>query len=773
MSDSAAATAEAQFRAQAAALAQALRQADETASVAPTSPHDTYRQLCFDDPVVSAAACQALAKALLASNNNNKKNERLALSNRLVAGVAQLLQQTTSQNDEAVTADTTMTSLLNPPPAVPSTSSSAGGYTLLAWTVYGHLPLMILLSDHLAAASAWMGSFRAPPKQVLSQDDDSVPLDNANVQEHAEALRKREQAEEAETSAVPKKDKNDDDNNNNTDEMDHDSLQEVWAAESDPSDYDYGTEPSPNQRLAELEAWTDDAFCVDPTELSQPLSDTTWLHVAETVTFLLQQLKYSTALVGITMSTWKQCQISAKLTQCTLALLLPFTLQSTPLLSQCPENHWQQLALQPLHAFRDAVEEHPAALLDDYLNLLVLLLQAHHASSSSGAATTRPTKIAPATLVGLGALATLCNATLDKKDVARTELVRETMLRVADDLTTVLEMVDDDDPVVPWTFLSLWHVLSTWQHGPGLTNAQAQVLLQSGLVRQWMMTWQEQKKRQSDNTKKSLLQTEMERSILHLVCAAPTTIGKYAWRFSQFAGHVTTVSTTSGNHSWEHVVLWNLVGSRLADIAGSGGLVSLKKTGTTAARPAPTESKCRQQAVESFQTLCQGISQTLSSWKDRRMQQESGGSSEHEPPIEDDTKQLLECFHAIVNALSIPLVRELFLEKFVTTAGFDAADVLAPIRKLIVSWPSPKSHEDTKENNAAEESPESETITDKGEKLTSDDDDGEVARPKRRRGRTEEEDEAVASLRKSIKVLQSTLDLAGQSGSGRFSSKAD
>ena len=155
------------------------------------------------------------------------------------------------------------------------------------------------------------------------------------------------------------------------------------------------------------------------------------------------------------------------------------------------------------------------------------------------------------------------------------------------------------------------------------------------------------------------------------------------------------------------------------------------------------------------------------------MQQEGSLSSEHESQIEEDTKQLLESFHAIVNALSNVFVRGLFLEKFITTDGFDASEVLAPIRKLIVSWPSPKSHEDTKENNTTEESPQgSMTRRDKEEKSISDDD-GDAARPKRRRGRAEEEDEAVAGLRKSIKVLQSTLDSAGRSSSGRFSSKAD
>ena len=452
---------------------------------------------------------------------------------------------------------------------------------------------------------------------------------------------------------------------------------------------------------------------------------------------------------------------------------MPFTLQTTPLLAQYPDTHWQQLALQPLHALRDAVEEHPTALLGEYLNLLVLLLQAHHASSQK--ATGPSTKVAPATLVGLGALAALCNASLEKPD-ATLKSLRETILRVADDLTTVLEMAAANDSVVPWTLLSVWQVLSSSSSSPrgqDLSNAQAQILLQSGLIRQWMVTWQQQQQ-QDGNEKKNLLQTEMERSILHLVCAAPTTIGKYAWRFAEFAGAVAAAPSPE-NGMLNDVFLWNLVGCHLAEIAGGGGFVSLKKTSGATQRPAPTASTCRQRCVDAFRMQGQVIVETLSSWKDRRNQQKFG-SNEEDSEVGDDAKQILQSFHAIVDALSIPLIRKLFLEIFVTTEGFDVASTLAPIRKLLVSWPSPKSHEDTKENNVGDETPESSTaVFTKADKPSEDgeDDADNVTRPKRRRGRTEVEDELVAALRKSIKVLQSTLDCGGQASSTRFSSKAD
>jgi uncharacterized protein len=61
--------------------------------------HDTYRQLCHDDPIVSAAGCRLLARALrqqktkqLSSSSSSSDNSnKYALSERLVEGLQQLL----------------------------------------------------------------------------------------------------------------------------------------------------------------------------------------------------------------------------------------------------------------------------------------------------------------------------------------------------------------------------------------------------------------------------------------------------------------------------------------------------------------------------------------------------------------------------------------------------------------------------------------------------------------------------------------------------------
>ena len=769
---------EARFRAQAAALAEALRQTEATRPTVHLVVEDTYRQLCFDEPLVTAPDCSALAKALVDESSS------YALSNRLVNGVSYLIRQrNVEHNINNVTTTTTTTtsndeeSLINPVQSTTSSeSSSPSGYAHIGWTVYGELPLLMLLSDHLTEARALMGSFRAP---VTTQDDPEQveeALNKAAAQEQTRATVEQASIE----TPVPLAD--------NTD------TEEVWAAESDPSDYDFGT-TTPAERLTELENVDEDAwispFSVEPADLSEPLSDTTWSHVADAVTYLLQHLNYSGCLAGLMVqqstqqqSSWKKLQVTQKLTQLCLTLLLPSAMKS-PLFREYPEAHWQQLALTALHAFRDAVEQEQqrvttttdtsllSSLLDEYVNLLVLLLQADQLAPSLPPkdSSSSTTVIAPATLVGLGALSSLCQSRgwegqQQSSKVLVVRGVRETIFRVADDLAHILELQQGASTtasentataVIPWTFLPIWQVLYNQQkHVSPLTATQAQILLQSGMVRQWMLLWQA--------LRSPPLRTAMEQALWNLCCVSPTLLGKYVWRFAGFAAHVTTESLPTAVSDTSAMFGWNLLGIHLAEqaAAGGAGLVRLNKNNEDS-RPAPTVAVCTKQSIQSFRDMIQTIVEYLVAWKGRR-DGEVQDTTDSEVP--EETKQDFENFLAVVKSLSIPLVQQLFLERLVQPDnGFDITTTVAPIRKILVAWPSPKSDEDSKkklfiakvdhdEQQAKEEKPSD-----------------NMERPKRKRGRRQVEDEMVAALRKSLKVLQSTLESSGSDF--RFSSKAD
>jgi hypothetical protein len=741
---------EARFRQSgAAALAAVLREKQDAPPQAP-SVEETYRSLCYDDPIVSSSGCQALAQAL-----GQQRPRKLALSNRLVHGVQHLCHRMTPASASAPAAppsetetDEVPTSLLDPT----TTGDASSAYAALAWVVYGQVPLRILLSDSLTEATSYLGSFRGSPA-VSTEDSppdeasENRPVEGNNpAQEEAPAV--ASSAEEGPESTAA----------NIVVES-----EEVWATESDPSDFDFGTEPTQEERLAELEVWTS-LLTVEPSHLSQSPADTTGSDVAHAVSDLLPQLAYN-RLAGLSSASWNQWKLSESLTQLTLTLMLPVTLPAA-LVGSFPDNHWQQLALQPLHTFRDAVEVHSDALLEDFLQLIALLLQANHHAAPAVSLTASPsTTVAPATLVGLGTLSHLCTGLLEEaKNVQRGKrltAVRDVVVRSADGLTVVLEQASgpsEASNMLSWTFLALWRVVST--HEPShLSKAQAQILLQSGILRQWMIVWQKQQQAAS-----SVLRTEIEGSLLYLCCAAPALLGKYTWRFADFAAHVTVGDDQSRTDA---LLLWNLVGAHLAELAG-GATVVWKAKGAPALRPAPKASVCQEQAIAALQTLCSRLTTALTSWKERRSQMTDGEEEEEDSSdnVPEETLHAFESFDNVLDALSIPLVQTLFLKLQTSSADESLLvdDMIRPIKSLLVSWPSPKSHEDTKDND----------VSDDAAVAKPDKPSDEEEPPKRRRGRVEVEDGLVASLRKSIKVLQSILE-TGQANDGpaRFSSKAD
>ena len=807
-------TSEAYFRSQAAVVAAALRDGDATTSS--SSVQETFRQLCFDDPIVSAPACHALAQALLvagpgttARETQHQHHRRLALTNRFVEGVSQLVrrrrqqqQQPPSQDSEPQQEAQPLVAPRHEPTNDDDATTTTTGYTWLAWTIHGQIPLLLLLSDHLAEAAVWMGHFRGYSDDNNDANDAATTAANRMMQPESTTRlwSKQQEAEAWEKHHQQQQQLQEDETLDSTLQMatttNDNEYEEVWAAESDPSDYDYGTEPTPQQRLDELDAWNAPMHLgIDYDDDDNDDDDVpipTWNEVAAAVTQLLQGLTYSSCLVDLvtTPKLWKtQGQISEKLTQCTLTLLLPFGMKEAPLFQEMPDSHWQQLALYPLHAFRDAVEQNVDQmwLLDDYLQLLVLLLQANHHASTTGSSfqstvTTPTSTTTPATLVGLGAMAALCQSCLESNHRLRLRAVRDAILRVTDDLTALLEQAtpttttpgntnnndnlnNESTTVIPWTFLSLWQVLC--HNAAPLTAAQAQTLLQSGIFRQWMLLWQTLGTKQ--HHQQAAIRTAMQGAIWNLCCVSPNLLGKYAWRFADFAAHVTTPNEAMAAD--DDVFLWNLLGIHLASNNSSGtssGLVSLKKSQGATVRPAPTAAVCQNQAQTTWDAMCTSIAHTLQEWKDRREGDET--ASTDDDTLSEETKQLFASFHAVVEALSIPLVQQLFCQQLVSD-NFSVSDSILPIRKILVAWPSPKSvHEDTKENavDDEKEGDEAQVTTVKEDKPSN-----ETEVPKHKRGRVEVEDEVVTAMRRSIKVLQSILEAGNENSSGRFSSKAD
>ena len=223
-------------RAFAQALAQALEENERKTVDQATLLHETYVELCHDEPLVSSDHLPLLARAL--------EQQVLRLSKPLVRGLRQLPQR--------------------------------------LWVVHGKLPLLALQAESLEEAARWMGSFRA--QRGEENDDDGLQSATEEEEDAREGQRQQDFHPLEATTAIPQP---------TISAPAVDELEEVWATESDPSDYCYESDWNP-QQLEDLAAF--EGVSIDPVALSQVPPDTSYRDIAEAIFDLLQDLDERTPL---------------------------------------------------------------------------------------------------------------------------------------------------------------------------------------------------------------------------------------------------------------------------------------------------------------------------------------------------------------------------------------------------------------------------------------------------------------------------------------------
>jgi len=297
----------------------------------------------------------------------------------------------------------------------------------------------------------------------------------------------------------------------------------------------------------------------------------------------------------------------------------------------------------------------------------------------------------------------------------------------------------------------------------------------------------------------------MEHNVLCLCASAPSLLGKYAWRYPGYAAQVTNPiavksseqSETNGlDESNPHatLLLWNLLGVLLAK--GSAKTATIKwrngskKSDEKPVRPAPSPTECQTMAWSIYATLCKNAASIISKWKTRR------AAASDDVSVDDKYAESwgsdLTCLEEFNNLcqylsdLSFVLLPIFCFEMMDESVGLDG-DVEKSkmmVRKMVV--------------NSIQQSltgwVNSEPSTDKGASKVKTDDDNhdkaeedysnvESSKDRLRQQRPRLEDDAVARIRKSVKVMQSAIDSCGSGalngnssmggGSMRFSSKAD
>jgi hypothetical protein len=303
-----------------------------TAQPHPQAAHETHRHLIHDDPVDwTAVGCDCLAEALIAQQRTT-----LALSQRLVQGIQQVVhkQQQQQQDEEEC-----------------EHGQRDAAMARLAWTVHIRLPLACL--QHPARAAAYLGSYRvlvsaaaavehenAVEAVVSALHDPISQMSNGKTASmhlsHSDSLFQHGTTPLSSSSPPPSAQH---DEGRCDDELEHDNS-EIWAEESDPSDFVFesgqiGIDYQAAQ-LQELDQWAIWAEAsMDPVELSkQPPpaegignndddgSAEQQLQLAHTISHLLQTVLYSPHLVALPDAWWTNNNTATSCGDCWTVLIL-------------------------------------------------------------------------------------------------------------------------------------------------------------------------------------------------------------------------------------------------------------------------------------------------------------------------------------------------------------------------------------------------------------------------------------------------------------------
>ena len=449
----------------------------------------TYSALCHDDPrVESDFACQCLATALL------DPQSPYALSGPLVEGIRQLCdreagEQTLSPAGAGAASTTTAASeesLTN------TRASSPKGSALLAWAIYARIPLLCCQASSISEVNSYLGSYRPPPPPAAVVDDE----DPTTEENRLKALMSKEKNEEADRVAAmlsqpqpqeqePTPTRSADANNNNNNNNNSEFEDEVWAAESDPSDFEFDSGFSYEQQMTDFQdsfaEWMVDRS--DPLKLSRPATAAalTWKQVRHAVMDLTSQLAYhklqslwttpasngnknvnNTSVHEMNVLAGTSRGPSDLLAQFTMTLLIPPTTGTTSSVFDSPDDEedalqpqrqLQAMAWYPLWVIRDASHQ-THQLFSQYASLLQTLI-AVDAASKNSTTSSAIASMAPATYVGLASLSALCqqfvrtddnqssqSASSSSERVEQFRALRLSIWEISDDLMHALEQED-------------------------------------------------------------------------------------------------------------------------------------------------------------------------------------------------------------------------------------------------------------------------------------------------------------------------------------------
>lgn len=565
-----------------------------------------YRALCFDEPLLDDIPHLATAASSLCRQLANPLSQ-LALSNRLVNGIIYLCRQRSSSSTTKTTTSTT-TLTANDTEGSPTISVTLAK---LAFCILVQVPLeccQCLMNEDISCLQKLLGSFHGNlytdehAAGVKADNSESLDTDqkvdqlarglSSGVSLHEDA----DAAGSSSTSQAPEK------------QTATGPMEEVWAAESDPSDFDYGEgDGETSSYFAPLPNATEFVDLLDPMVLSKPKGSLSLEEACTSIASLLQQANFS-ILAPIFQLSQKQVEMFiSQLTQLQLLILQP------PKSVLCPDGEEPSSSLQnsiltPLWVLRDAALHYSSQInapyTESYLEIIQTLLAVDQAYQSD-ASNANP--LCSASIVGLSALSSWCctaqislpltiNATLDAMNDLAHVMERAMEGGYRDNLQYSISPIIELLTGISFQECKVGEAISG-------SNMVSQTLLNSGLLRQLLMI-------STDSAFKAPESPYyLDHALWGLCVTYPAVVGKYVARYPGFPSIVRRyLPSKQTSRDCVQSILWNSFAFTQCNDDSTPQIVWKTKSINGATAPkALTKEECQEVCQKSWAFLCEMV----------------------------------------------------------------------------------------------------------------------------------------------------------------------
>ena len=630
------------------------------------SVEDLYRSLVFDEPSIDhisnlPVVASALARQLLSSSSTTSS---YALSNRLLNGVIYLCNQNTkplvakSENENE-------SNNHNNDTVVHSTIKTA--MAKLAFSILIDIPLECCRDENPSSErnmnkirnilGSYKGSSMQDKKNHLKNiksststiDDDSSHSNNIHNEDKKRSMSNFMKYNDDNVNSSSSSDNKEDDNNNNAGEeiqqqKQQSIVEEVWATESDPSDYDFGDDtPADVITSAGADTIQEENDWLNPKMLSRPDLSLTLQQTRDSIGTLLQLASYTLLEPIFYLPQKDTSRYASQLTQLVLTLLKPrrkdrSTSSSLPE-SSLLDSSVDYAILYPLWILRDAAAYHTNSTSKTirqscttnygqiYLEILQTLLaidQAYLQDVGSSATSIKATSdpdldLCVASIVGLSALSAWCS--MQKKF---TQSTVDAIVDSMNDLSHVVERAEQTyKKNLPNTLIPILEILSGiyYDHvdsNISSTSSVPQTLLNSGFLRQILALLT----LDGEASTRDLL--GFHHALWGLCQSFPKIVGKYVFRYPGSSQIIRSYATNLGSSSPQNCVqsiLWNIYGwyqCKQSSLASGGMNTVLKKIGSSTSDGKKllntsrlTEDECSEVCSKAWSQLCKLVIQAL------------------------------------------------------------------------------------------------------------------------------------------------------------------